>query len=89
LIPKAGKVAAYAGNKIVIHRIFFIVLIKLRTFHLRYEKCLASGLKPNWVLDKKERKRRREKKKFQPEKPGGNQQLELANPVSKANPMIW
>lgn len=29
----------------------------------RFKKCLASGLKPSWVLDKTERKRRREKKK--------------------------
>ena len=29
----------------------------------RFKKCLASGLKPSWVLDKSERKRRREKKK--------------------------
>jgi hypothetical protein len=28
----------------------------------RFKKCIASGLKPSWVLDKTERKRRREKK---------------------------
>ena len=60
----------------------------------RFKKCIASGLKPSWVLDKTERKRRREKKKpanGSKEKSGQHQQNVVAtfvNPATKSNNLV-